>query len=158
MLNLFEAFLILDQDGNRIVSKTYGKNLPDDLNVLMHKNLPGPKFIAEKYIMISETVADVNFYALCLNTSNEILMELALSVFIEALAIILLDKNICKRNCFLEYDKVLELVDEMIGFDGVVLEFDSETLAARILTHRRTAKEETKGNVKLVAKSIWDNL
>jgi len=143
------AFLVLDTDGNRVLAKYYrpqNAQLPATESKALitlkdqrafEKGLwdktkkPGGDIILyESHLAVYKHSLDLIFYILGPSSENELMLQIALSAFFDAVSL-LLRNQIEKRSVLENLDMVLLCLDETID-DGIIIETDSTTIASRV--------------------------
>ncbi|KLO09701.1 coatomer protein [Schizopora paradoxa] len=150
------AFLILDSDGHRILAKYYRpKGSPysetKGLSTLKEqkafekglyektKKAGGDIILFEGYPAVYKHASDLIFYLIGNPEENELILQMALSSFYDALNNLL--RSQVEKRAVLEYfDLVMLCLDETID-DGVIVETDSSTIASRVSRPRTDPTE-----------------
>lgn len=143
-LELFstKAILILDNDGNRVLSKYYDEHFPTqaDQKVFEKSLFKKTNSNDSEIIVISgltvcfKSSVDLLFYVVGSSDENELMLASTLHTFYEAISGIL-KKNVEKRALFDKLDQVLLVADELIE-GGVLLENDPNNIMARVCVER----------------------
>jgi len=150
------AFLILDTDGSRILAKYYrpkGSPYSDTKGLSnlkeqkafekgLHektKKAGGDIILFEGYPAVYKHANDLFFYLIGNPEENELILQMALSSFYDALNN-LLRSQVERRAVEENFDLVMLCLDETID-DGVIVETDSNTIASRVSRPRTDPTE-----------------
>jgi len=132
-----KGIILLDTEGNRIVSKYYVKDFPmkeqkDFEKKLFNKtaNTSNEIIALDSFVIIYRPVADVNLYVMGGMDDNETMLDDVLNGFQEAFARII-KNQVDKRGIFENLDTVFLLIDEMID-EGLIFETDPLVLETRV--------------------------
>eukprot|EP01110_Echinostelium_bisporum_P001594 TRINITY_DN13785_c0_g1_i1.p1 TRINITY_DN13785_c0_g1~~TRINITY_DN13785_c0_g1_i1.p1 ORF type:complete len:170 (-),score=33.19 TRINITY_DN13785_c0_g1_i1:3-512(-) len=132
-----KGFLILDADGNRIVSKYYINLPPKDQKELEKKlfqktiNSNNEVIALDYFNIIYRQVDDVNLYVLGTMEDNELMLDDVLNSFCESYARI--TKNAMDRKSVFEnLDTVLLVLDEILD-EGLIFETDASVIETRVV-------------------------
>ena len=138
-LYMIKAILILDNDGNRILSKYYDttqlstskeqKEFEKNLFKSTHK-ANGEIIMLDNLTIVYRSNVDVFFYVIGSTSENEIILVSVLNCLHDALSQIF-RKNIEKKHLLENMDSVLLAVDEICD-NGILLETDPNQIAQRV--------------------------
>lgn len=145
-LKTIKAIIILDNDGNRILSKYYDETYP---TVKEQKGFEKTLFkkthranseivMFEGVTAVYRSVIDLFFYVVGASDENELLLASVLNSYYEAIALILRD-NVEKARLFENMDSVMLITDEIVD-GGIILEADPHVLAQAVATTPSTDK------------------
>ncbi|KAJ1930187.1 Golgi-to-ER vesicle coat component [Tieghemiomyces parasiticus] len=138
------AFVVLDSEGNRLVSKYYDrpplhastysttksqKALEKSLHSKM-KRSGTEVMLLDGHLALARAVSDVHFYLVGSADENELLLHSALKGAVDAIQG-LLKHQVDKRSVIDNLDLVVLALDEVID-DGIVAEIDPEVIQARV--------------------------
>ncbi|KAL4659886.1 coatomer subunit zeta-1-like isoform X1 [Arapaima gigas] len=147
-----KAVLILDNDGNRLLSKYYDpelypsikeqKNFEKNVFNKSHKADNEIAFLEGMTIVYKSSI-DVFFYVVGSAQENELMLMGVLNCLFESLSQIL-RKNVEKRYLLDNMDCVFLVVDEIID-GGVILESDPQQVVQKV--NYRTVSEQAYGFV-----------
>ncbi|OZJ04452.1 hypothetical protein BZG36_02811 [Bifiguratus adelaidae] len=137
-----KAVLILDSQGNRIVSKFYDKGgaLPWK-TVKDQKNFEKGLFdktkranaeiiLYDNQIVLYRSSVDVFFYIVGAPEENELMLNSVMTALYDSISI-LLRHQVEKRSILDNLDLVVLAVDEIID-EGIILDTDAEAIASRV--------------------------
>ncbi|GFR17464.1 coatomer subunit zeta-1 [Trichonephila clavipes] len=133
-----EAIAILDNDGNRILAKYYGKTFPTAKEQkAFEKNLYKKTHRANAEVIMLDGLTvvyrsnvDLFFYVMGSCHENELILGSVLNCLYDAVNQIL-RKNVEKRTLLENLDVILLAVDEICD-GGIVLEADSTSVVQRV--------------------------
>ncbi|XP_018581783.1 coatomer subunit zeta-1-like [Scleropages formosus] len=134
-----KAVLILDNDGNRLLSKYYDPQLYPSIKEQRNfeKNVFNKSHKADNEIAFLEGMTivykssiDVFFYVVGSTQENELMLMMVLNCLFESLSQIL-RKNVEKRFLLDNMDGVFLVVDEIID-GGVILESDPQQVVQKV--------------------------
>ncbi|KAG5833044.1 hypothetical protein ANANG_G00297690 [Anguilla anguilla] len=147
-----KAVFILDNDGNRLVSKYYDTELYSSMKEqknfekkVFNKTYKADNEIAflEGLTIVYKSSIDVFFYVVGSAQENELMLMAVLNCLFESLSQIL-RKNVEKRCLLDNMDGVFLVVDEIID-GGVILESDPQQVIQKV--NYRNASEQAYGFV-----------
>uniref|UniRef100_A0A8C9QY03 Coatomer subunit zeta n=2 Tax=Scleropages formosus TaxID=113540 RepID=A0A8C9QY03_SCLFO len=147
-----KAVLILDNDGNRLLSKYYDPQLYPSIKEQRNfeKNVFNKSHKADNEIAFLEGMTivykssiDVFFYVVGSTQENELMLMMVLNCLFESLSQIL-RKNVEKRFLLDNMDGVFLVVDEIID-GGVILESDPQQVVQKV--NYRPVSEQAYGFV-----------
>jgi len=140
------AFIILDTDGNRVLSKYYRQETnPSSSKGLANtkeqrafekglwqktKKSGGDIILYDGRLAVYRHSLDLIFYLIANQDENELMISTALSAFSDAVHM-LLRNQVEKRAVLENLDLVLLCLDETID-EGIIVETDSTTIASRV--------------------------
>lgn len=166
-MNILEtifATIILDSDGERILSRYYEKGW--DVNKRMafeqqifkktqrHNNEIA---VIDEFIAVHETVAELKIIIVGRDGHNELMLLGALSTFVKSIAILLRDQ-VDRRTVLENIDYIMLLLDETID-SGVILEVDPEKVVQRVAMQGAESEMSiAEANVVSLAMSFKDTL
>ncbi|XP_054712231.1 coatomer subunit zeta-1-like isoform X2 [Uloborus diversus] len=133
-----EAIAILDNDGNRILAKYYGKTFPTAKEQkVFEKNLYKKTHRANAEVIMLDGLTvvyrsnvDLFFYVMGSCHENELILVSVLNCLYDAVNQIL-RKNVEKRTLLENLDVILLAIDEICD-GGIVLEADSTSVVQRV--------------------------
>lgn len=138
-LYIIKAILILDNDGNRMVSKYYDttqlstvkeqKEFEKNLFKSTHK-ANGEIIMLDNLTIVYRSNVDVFFYVIGSTQENEIILVSVLNCLHDTLSQIF-RKNIEKKYLLENMDSVLLAIDEICD-NGILLETDPNQVAQRV--------------------------
>jgi hypothetical protein len=159
-----KAVLVLDQNGERIVSKYFAidSNLPTKKEQEnFEKNLFAKTqrqnayiLMFGNYLVVYKSTGDLFFYVIGLSHENELFLQTALDAYFDALCQILRTSSPDKRLLLENMDSVLVALDELVD-GGILLENDSNLIATRasLRGEEKPLSEQTLGDAVLAAKN-----
>lgn len=149
------AFIILDTDGNRVLSKYYRQeNNPSGPKGLANtkeqrafekglwqktKKSGGDIILYDGRLAVYRHSLDLIFYLIANQDENELMINTALSAFSDAVQM-LLRNQVEKRAVLENLDLVLLCLDETID-EGIIVETDPTTIASRVSRPRADTTE-----------------
>lgn len=133
-----KAILIMDNDGNRIVSKYYDETFPTvKEQKAFEKNLFNKTHRANAEIIMLEGLTciyrsnvDLFFYVIGSGQENELILASVLNAFYESINQ-MLRKNVEKRSLLDNLDGVFLALDEICD-GGIILESDPLSIVQRV--------------------------
>jgi len=137
-LNIIKSILILDNDGNRIISKYYDQTFPSvkeqkafETKLFQKTHRANAEIIMlEGLTCVYRSNVDLFFYVLGSQDENELILGSVLSCLYDACSA-LLKKNVEKRTLFDNIDSIFLAIDEVCDH-GIILESDPAEIAKRI--------------------------
>jgi len=135
-----KACIILDSEGNRLLSKYY-RPCHEYPTVKDQKAFEKTVFDKTKrsnseitlydgHVICYRSVSDVMFYVVGVPDENELTLSAALNAFVDAI-LTLLKHQVEKRTLQENYDLVILGLDETFD-DGIILEVDPSQIVARV--------------------------
>jgi len=139
-LYLVKGILILDNDGNRIISKYYDDSFPPAKEQkAFEKKLFGKThrengeiIMLDGFTVVYKSSVDLYFYVLGSANENGLILSSVLNCLYEA-ANQILRKNVEKRTLLDNLDSIFLAVDEVVD-GGIILEADPTSVVQRIAT------------------------
>ncbi|XP_071040253.1 coatomer subunit zeta-1 isoform X2 [Parasteatoda tepidariorum] len=133
-----EAIAILDNDGNRILAKYYGKTFPTakeqkafEKNLFKKTHRANAEVIMlDGLTVVYRSNVDLFFYVMGSCHENELILVSVLNCLYDAVNQIL-RKNVEKRTLLENLDIILLAIDEICD-GGIVLEADSTSVVQRV--------------------------
>lgn len=137
---MIKAILVLDNDGERLITKYFDDNLFSSLTE--QKNFEAKLFkktskdqdseivLLEDLTIIYKSNVDLFFYIIGDTTENELILSNLLNTFYDSVSAVLA-KNVEKRCLLANLHNILLLVDEMVD-NGIVMDIDSSSIVGKI--------------------------
>ncbi|EGD81145.1 zeta-coat protein [Salpingoeca rosetta] len=130
-----KGILILDNDGNRVLSKYYDDSMPTvkeqrafEKKLFQKTNQSSAEIVMfEGITCVFRSNIDLIFYVFGSSQENELLLATVLNTLYDAISIVVRE-NIEKTTVLDHLDAVMLITDEIVD-GGIVLEADPETLA-----------------------------
>lgn len=137
------AVLMLDGDGNRIISKFYrgfckGSDAQHKFEQKLFKKTKNATtarndadvIMLDGAIAVFRCGADVRFYVVGSGDENELIVNMVLDGLVDALAV-LLGSGLEARTLLENLETVMLAVDELVD-GGIILEIDPQAIASRV--------------------------
>ncbi|CAO3677412.1 unnamed protein product [Umbelopsis vinacea] len=142
MVNLslyaIKAVVLLDAEGNRVLSKYYGKEYVSTKDQKAFekglfdktKRAQGEIIMYDNHIVLYRSNIDIFFYVVASADENELMISSMLNAFYDAVST-LLRHQVEKRSILDNLDLVVLCLDETVD-DGIILETDSNAIVGRV--------------------------
>ncbi|CAM0139977.1 Golgi-to-ER vesicle coat component [Umbelopsis sp. WA50703] len=142
MVNLslyaIKAVVLLDAEGNRVLSKYYGKDYANTKDQKAFekglfdktKRAQGEVIMYDNQIVLYRSNIDIFFYVVASADENELMISSMLNAFYDAVST-LLRHQVEKRSILDNLDLVVLCLDETVD-DGIILETDSNAIVGRV--------------------------
>ncbi|GAB5588141.1 Golgi-to-ER vesicle coat component [Umbelopsis nana] len=142
MVNLslyaIKAVILLDAEGNRVLSKYYGKDYASTKDQKAFekglfdktKRAQGEIIMYDNQIVLYRSNIDIFFYVVASADENELMISSMLNAFYDAVST-LLRHQVEKRSILDNLDLVVLCLDETVD-DGIILETDSNAIVGRV--------------------------
>ncbi|KAI8581654.1 hypothetical protein K450DRAFT_230544 [Umbelopsis ramanniana AG] len=142
MVNLslyaIKAVILLDAEGNRVLSKYYGKDFASTKDQKAFekglfdktKRAQGEIIMYDNQIVLYRSNIDIFFYVVASADENELMISSMLNAFYDAVST-LLRHQLEKRSILDNLDLVVLCLDETVD-DGIILETDSNAIVGRV--------------------------
>ncbi|KAG2180722.1 hypothetical protein INT44_003729 [Umbelopsis vinacea] len=142
MVNLslyaIKAVILLDAEGNRVLSKYYGKDFATTKDQKAFekglfdktKRAQGEIIMYDNQIVLYRSNIDIFFYVVASADENELMISSMLNAFYDAVST-LLRHQLEKRSILDNLDLVVLCLDETVD-DGIILETDSNAIVGRV--------------------------
>ena len=138
-LYLIKAIVMLDNDGNRILSKYYDDQLfagvkeqrvfEKTLFTKTHK-ANGEIIMLDNLTIVYRSSVDLYFYVIGSTSVNELILVSLLNCFYESVSLVL-RRNVEKKTLLDYMDSVILVLDEICD-NGIILETDSSNIIQRM--------------------------
>ncbi|CAO3691739.1 unnamed protein product [Umbelopsis ramanniana] len=142
MVNLslyaIKAVILLDAEGNWVLSKYYGKDFATTKDQKAFekglfdktKRAQGEIIMYDNQIVLYRSNIDIFFYVVASADENELMISSMLNAFYDAVST-LLRHQLEKRSILDNLDLVVLCLDETVD-DGIILETDSNAIVGRV--------------------------
>jgi coatomer subunit zeta len=139
-LYTIKAIFILDNDGQRLVSKYYDESLFESIKEEkeFEKNLFGKTSKSEGEIIMIDNLTivyrssiDLHFYVVGSTSENEIMLVSVLTCLFDSISLVL-KKNMVEKKYLLDYLDAAFLIINEICDNGILLETDPAQIIQRI--------------------------
>lgn len=137
---MIKAVLVLDNDGERLVSKYFDNDLFPTLKeqrsfekklfLKTSKDQDSEIVLLDEMTIIYRANVDLFFYIIGSSSENELVLSAMLTTFYDSVSAILA-KNVEKRCLLQNLHQVLLLVDEMVD-DGIVMDTEPQSIIQKI--------------------------
>merc|ERR1711937_224598 len=137
---MIKAILVLDNDGERLISKYFDKDLFSSLKEQRSfekklfsktsKDQDSEIVLLEDLTIIYKANVDLFFYIIGSSNENELILSSMLTTFYDSVSQIL-SKNVEKRCLLQNLHQILLLVDEMVD-DGIVMDTEAQSIIHKI--------------------------
>ncbi|CAM4899852.1 unnamed protein product [Rotaria socialis] len=114
-LYVIKGIIILDNDGNRLLSKYYSS---------------GDVILLDNWTIVYRNNVDLLFYVMGSTNENELMLNSVLTCLFDSLST-MLRKNVEKRHLYDNLDLVMLTFDEICD-DGIILETDPILITQRV--------------------------
>ncbi|KAH8554273.1 Longin-like domain-containing protein [Umbelopsis sp. PMI_123] len=148
MVNLslyaIKAVILLDAEGNRVLSKYYGKDYASTKDQKAFekglfdktKRAQGEIIMYDNQIVLYRSNIDIFFYVVASADENELMISSMLNAFYDAVSTLLrymygYRHQLEKRSILDNLDLVVLCLDETVD-DGIILETDSNAIVGRV--------------------------
>ncbi|CAM4811177.1 unnamed protein product [Rotaria magnacalcarata] len=137
-LYVIKGIIILDNDGNRLLSKYYSnsyvtlkeqKDFEKSLFNKTHKG-SGDVILLDNWTIVYRNNVDLLFYVMGSTNENELMLNSVLTCLFDSLST-MLRKNVEKRHLYDNLDLVMLTFDEICD-DGIILETDPILITQRV--------------------------
>ncbi|CAM4899860.1 unnamed protein product [Rotaria socialis] len=118
-LYVIKGIIILDIDGNRLLSKYYSS---------------GDVILLDNWTIVYRNNVDLLFYVMGSTNENELMLNSVLTCLFDSLST-MLRKNVEKRHLYDNLDLVMLTFDEICD-DGIILETDPILITQRVRLHQ----------------------
>eukprot|EP00834_Sanchytrium_tribonematis_P008113 NODE_862_length_3437_cov_1.143499.p4 type:complete len:174 gc:universal NODE_862_length_3437_cov_1.143499:836-315(-) len=126
------AILAYNVNGQALFAKKYTPDIPVDIFNKIKTNLTGELILLDQKLIIYKQVNDI---VVCLvsydNDQNELQLYEVLTNLIEAMSLALGKHQLDQVSISEYFDFIAIAINEMI-FDGIIMETDAQTVAARV--------------------------
>lgn len=137
---MIKAVLVLDNDGERLVTKYFDndafptvkeqRSFESKLFKKTSKEQDSEIVLLEDYTVIYKSNVDLLFYIIGDSSENELVLSNMLTTFYETVSTVLA-KNVEKRCLLANLHQILLLVDEMVD-NGIVMDTDTASIINKI--------------------------
>lgn len=163
-LYTIKGVAILDNDGERIVSRYYDDTFPTvkeqrefEKSLFQKTSRQNAEIIMlDGLTIVYRSSVDLYFYVMGSQYENELILVSVLNAFFDAVST-MLRKNVEKRFLMEHLDAVLLAIDELVD-GGVLLEADTSNIVQRVAIKNDTDVPITEQSVAQVLQTAKDQL
>ncbi|XP_066934366.1 coatomer subunit zeta-1-like [Clytia hemisphaerica] len=163
-LYTIKGVAILDNDGERIISRYYDETFPTvkeqrefEKNLFQKTSRQNAEIIMlDGLTIVYRSSVDLYFYVMGSQYENELILISVLNAFFDAVST-MLRKNVEKRFLMEHLDAVLLAIDELVD-GGVLLEADTANIIQRVAIKNEADIPITEQSVSQVLQTAKDQL